>query len=133
MTLTRFTALDGDTITITPGSTIYNDGVSIAEIDATACPLDREGTVRVIEALTDLVQAADVAEAEKLAAEATRLAAPFKAGERVYGNRTQDSYTVVSDQTAHGTASFVHLRTGDLKPGYLTRNFHRMSRTVSPF
>lgn len=71
----------------------------------------REGTVAIIEALTDLVEAHDIEEARKAAA-AAREAAKFKRSDRF---KILSEYVVIADEDDDGLIDLISLRSGQIE------------------
>lgn len=98
---TTIASLDGDTGMIEPAARYGAHAVAYVNVSGW---LDREAAVHAIEALTDLVQAADEKAA---AAEAYR---PFRRGDVVaMGPHPDSRYTVVTDESATGAVDLVRV------------------------
>lgn len=117
--MTTITALDDDTVTVEAYNGSRYGGRQLTYLDATACPLDRAGTVAVIEALQSIVTAHDEAEAAKAAAK-------LKAGDKVTGHSRGFLFVVISDE-ADGSVDLVKLSTGEILWGRPVTAFRRQS------
>jgi DNA-binding beta-propeller fold protein YncE len=121
--------LDGDRATVTGDVSDGYDGRIVAWLNASSLPLDREGAVRVIDALTVFVAAKD--------AEVKRL----KAGDKVTGSIRPDVlFVVITDENAEGRVDLVKLRNGEILRNRPASSFRRQSsgayvprRSPAPF
>jgi hypothetical protein len=115
---TTITAMDDDTVTVSESR--QTGGVAV--LYAYDCPLDREGAVRVIEALTAAVELKDREEAEKEAAK-------LKAGDKVTGRHSPSRRgTVITDEDENGRVDVVNLDSGSIMRDRPASAFRRTAR-----
>lgn len=118
----RFSDYDGDAVRTETPEDGKPESAAFIVTDRDGVYLTREGTVGLIAALTDLIEAHDAEEARKTEA-AAKEARKLKRGDRVRGRYTGKVYTVVSDETDDGRVDVVPHEVSGLWPDEPANSF----------